>query len=100
MSEKTNKGFKGLVIELTPEKITEENKKVQYRITAWFGQNDTVGTKSKLGAFISAFTDYFKNETKDTDKALEKAQDTNNWLKHMIKIVSWKEKNREVKVVS
>lgn len=88
------------MIELNPEKETEENKKVQYRITAWFGQNETVGTKSKLGAFISAFTDYFEIETKDIDKALEKAQDTANWLSHVIKIVSWKEKNREIKIIS
>jgi len=28
------------------------------------------------------------------------AQDTTNWGIHFIKVISWKEKNREIKVVS
>jgi hypothetical protein len=36
----------------------------------------------------------------DTDKALVEAQDTDKWESHFVKIVSWKDKNREIKVVS
>jgi len=103
---KVQKGFNGVNIEFVPKKLTEENKKTQYRVTAWLGQNDTVGTRSKLGAFISAFTDYFET-TKDsagvpldTDDALKLAQDTDKWESHFIKVVSWKNKNREIKVIS
>jgi len=124
---KVQKGFNGVNIEFVPKKLTEENKKTQYRVTAWLGQNDTVGTRSKLGAFISAFTDFFesKNESAtdgyirdnaftdyfettkdsagvplDTDDALKLAQDTDKWESHFIKVVSWKNKNREIKVIS
>jgi len=101
VSENTSKGFKGLTIEFTPKKQTEENKKIKYRVTAWLGQNDTVGTRSKLGCFISAFTDYFETENNgDTEKALVMAQDTANWGSHFIKIVSWRAKNREIKVIN
>lgn len=106
VSENTSKGFKGISIEFTPKKQTDENKKIKYRVTAWLGQNDTVGTRSKLGCFISAFTDYY--ETKEdksgvpfsVDDALEMAQDTANWTSHMIKVISWKAKNREIKIIS
>jgi hypothetical protein len=105
-SENTSKGFKGISIEFTPKKQTEQNAKIKYRITAWLGQNDTVGTRSKLGSFISAFTDYFET-TKDsegvpldTETALNKAQDTDIWKGHFIKIISWRAKNREIKVIS
>ena len=101
VSENTSKGFKGLTIEFTPKKQTEQNAKIKYRVTAWLGQNDTVGTRSKLGSFISAFTDFFETENKgDTQKALEMAQDTANWTAHLVKIVAWKNKNREIKVIS
>jgi hypothetical protein len=101
VSETTNKGFKGVSIEFKPKVITQENEKIQYQITAWLGQNDTVGTRSKLGCFISAFTDYYERKTEgNTDKALEMAQDTENWKEHQIKVISWKEKNREIKVLS
>lgn len=101
VDEKVQKGFKGINIEFTPKKQTDENVKRQYRVTAWLGQNDTVGTRSKLGAFIVAFTNYFETETKgDLDEALGMAQDTSNWVSHFVKIVAWKDKNRELKVVS
>jgi hypothetical protein len=106
VSNANAKGYKGLTIEFAPEKQTEQNKKINYRVTAWFGQNETVGTKSKLGAFINAFTDYFETEEdskgvpQSTDKALEMAQNTDNWLNHIVKIVSWKNKSREIKVIS
>jgi hypothetical protein len=101
VSENTSKGFKGLTIEFTPKIVTETNEKLKFRITAWLGQNDTVGTRSKLGCFICAFADYFESETKgNTKKALEMAQDTANWLAHYIKVISWRAKNREIKIIS
>jgi hypothetical protein len=101
VSENTSKGFKGLTIEFTPKKQTEHNQKIKYRVTAWLGQNNFVGTRSKLGCFINAFTDYFESENKgDTEKALEMAQDTANWGAHIVKIISWRAKNREIKVIS
>ena len=106
INENISKGFKGISIEFLPKKQTEENKKIKYRVTAWLGQNDTVGTRSKLGAFISAFTDYFETKTDinnvpyDTDTAIKMAQDTDKWLSHFVKIISWKNKNREIKIIS
>lgn len=100
VSENTQKGFKGLTIEFKPKKQTPENKDIQYRTTAWLGQNDTVGTRSKLGCFISAFTDYFEGENNNADTALFMASDTDNWKNHYIKVISWKSKNREIKVIS
>jgi hypothetical protein len=110
VSETISKGFKGLTIEFVPKKQTEETKKIRYRITAWLGQNDTVGTRSKLGSFISAFTDYFESKNLDstdgyivenaTKEALVDAQDTDKWTAHLVKFVSWRAKNREIKVIS
>lgn len=106
VSDNTSKGYKGLSIEFLPKKQTEQNVKIKYRITAWMGQNDTVGTRSKLGCFISAFTDYFetKNDSNNvqlnTDDALKMAQDTDKWEGHFVKIISWRAKNREIKVIS
>ena len=106
ISENTSKGFKGLSIEFKPKKQTEQNEKIKYRITAWLGQNDTVGTRSKLGCFISAFTDYFETtEDKNgvplsTQDAIDKAKDTDSWKGHYIKVISWRAKNREIKIIS
>jgi hypothetical protein len=69
-------------------------------VTAWLGQNDTVGTRSKLGSFISAFTDFYETTEATVQEALNKAQDTDSWKNHFIKVISWKNKNREIKVVS
>ena len=105
VSENTSKGFKGLSIEFKPKKQTEQNEKIKYRITAWLGQNDTVGTRSKLGCFISAFTDYFETQEDDkgvpysTQDAIDKAKDTDSWKGHYIKVISWRAKNREIKVI-
>ena len=103
VTENTSKGFKGLSIEFKPKKQTSDNEKIKYRVTAWLGQNDTVGTRSKLGAFISAFTDYFEMQAEiplTTQEAINKAQDTENWKGHYIKVISWRAKNREIKVTS
>lgn len=46
---------------------------------------------SKLGAFLAAFTKALDDE--------EAALDTDNWLEHKIRIISWKPKAREVLVI-
>jgi hypothetical protein len=35
-----------------------------------------------------------------SDEALKMAQDTDKWLNHTVKFLIWKNKNREVKVIS
>jgi hypothetical protein len=99
IEETIQKGFKGLTIEFRPTKETDETKKVQYRVTAWFGKNEVIGSKSKLGAFISAFSDFYE-KTNNPDESVALAQDSDNWLNHVIKVLDWREKNREIKVVS
>ena len=59
----------------------------------------------KLGCFISAFTDYFEtkpdsnNVLLSVEDALKMSQDTDKWQGHFVKIVSWRAKNREIKVI-
>ena len=54
-------------------------------------KREVAGVKSKLGSFLDAFTQFLGDE----DLAL----DTDNWLKHEVRIVSWKEKAREVAII-
>ena len=35
-----------------------------------------------------------------SDNALIMAQDTDKWLNHTVKIISWRNKSREVKLIS
>lgn len=97
--EKT-KGYIGIVVQFEPTEPTPDTEKIDYRTTAWYGNTDIVGSKSKLGAFISAFSNFFGEQTNDADEAVAMAQDTNNWLNHTIKIISWREKKREITVES
>lgn len=100
VSDTTQKGFKGVTIEFKPTVETEKTAKVKYQVTAWLGQNDNVGTRSKLGSFIQAFADFFNDTAKSTQEALSQAQDTDNWKGHTVKFIEWKNKNREIKVLS
>ena len=52
---------------------------------------EVAGVRSKLGTFLDAFTQFLGDE----DEAL----DTANWEGHEIRIISWKEKAREVAVI-
>jgi hypothetical protein len=52
---------------------------------------EVAGGKSKLGAFLNAFTEFFGDE----DEALN----TDSWVNHTIRIISWKPRAREIKVV-
>lgn len=98
VEETTQQNFKGLSVIFEPLKRQPEDK-TQYKVTAWFGQKGYVGSKSKLGAFISAFSDFYE-KTENPDKAIELAQDSDNWINHIVKVLEWREKNRELKVIS
>lgn len=99
IEETEQKGFKGLSIEFRPLKETANTEKVQYKVTAWFGEKGFIGSKSKLGAFISAFSDFYEKDL-NPDEAIEKARDSDNWLNHIVKVVEWRAKNRELKILS
>lgn len=80
--------FPAYRIELKSKKKGEED--TVYATMAW--KRETVGASSKLGCFMLAFLEFF-----DYDEDM--AYDTDNWLNHEIRIVSWKEKNREIRVI-
>lgn len=92
-----NETFDGLTISFRPLKETEQTKKVEYRITAWYGNKGFIGSKSKLGAFKSAFVEFFEKD-KEVAEALSFAEDTDNWINHIVKVLEWRNKNREIKV--
>jgi len=79
--------FNGVRVKLQSQKKGEED--IEYATMLWM--REVAGVKSKLGAFLDAFTEFLDDE----DEAL----DTKNWIGHIIRIVSWKQKAREVKVV-
>jgi hypothetical protein len=100
------KGFNGVSVVFNPTKPTKETAKISYRATLWVGKSDIIGTQSKLGAFINAFNDFFQTQEDKAGvqlsekEALETAQDTDKWVGHTIKIVSWREKKRQIEVLS
>jgi hypothetical protein len=75
-------------IGLEPEKRKKDDED-DYATMLW--SRDVAGIRSKLGAFISAFLEFFDDE--------EKAMETDNWKGHKIRIVSWKDKDREITVL-
>ncbi len=80
------RGFKGIRVTM---KSTNPKDKKQYATMLWF--REVAGAQSKLGAFIRAFKEFFGDE--------EQALDTDNWIGHTIRFISWKPRNREVVVV-
>lgn len=68
-------------------RIKEEGKEV----AAMLWMREVAGVKSKLGSFLDAFTQFLGDE----DLAL----DTDNWINHEIRIISWKPKAREITVI-
>jgi len=86
-------GFSGIRVNLDPvdakekKRLEEEHKEV----AAMLWMREVAGTKSKLGAFLDAFTQHFGDE----DEALN----TENWIGKKIRIVSWKPRAREVAVL-
>jgi hypothetical protein len=80
--------FAGLRVSLEPEKRKKDDEN-DYATMLW--SRDVAGIRSKLGAFISAFLEFFDDE--------EKAMETDNWKGHKVRIVSWKSKDREIQVL-
>ena len=68
--------------------INKQDKNT-YATMLW--NRDIASASSKLGAFLSAFIEFFG----DPDKAYE----TDNWKGHVIKVVSWQPRRREIKVL-
>lgn len=80
-------GFNGIRVVLQSTKPGEEN--TQYATMLWM--REVAGQKSKLGAFLDAFTDFLGDA--------ESALDTDNWIGHIIRLVSWQPRNREIRVI-
>lgn len=79
-------GFTGLRISMKSVKKDDEEN---YATVLWL--RDEAGKKSKLGAFLDAFTNFFDTEAE--------AMETENWVGHEIRFVVWKSKNREITVI-
>lgn len=78
--------FKGIRVSLTSLKPGD---KEEYATMLWM--REQAGYKSKLGSFLAAFTAFLDDE--------EAALDTDNWVGHKVRIISWKPKSREVAVI-
>ena len=77
-------------IVVTMKSINAKDETI-YTESLWM--TDTATPNSKLGSFIVAFEDFFKGDN-------EKASETNNWINHTVKIRDWKNKKREIEVMS
>lgn len=71
-------------------KSTNANDENEYATMLW--QSDTIPTNSKLGSFVDAFNVFLKDDNA--------GYDTDNWLNHKIKVKTWRNKNREIEVIS
>jgi hypothetical protein len=78
-------GFTGIRISMKSDK----NPDVNYATMLW--TREVAGKSSKLGSFIYAFKEFFGD--------IEKAMDTDNWIGHTVRLISWAPKKREVKVL-
>lgn len=81
-------GFKGYRVKLDPEK-RKKGDEDEYATMLW--AREEAGIKSKLGAFMAGFLDFYGDE--------DKAFDTDNWLKHKVRIMSWKQRDRDIDVL-
>jgi len=71
-------------------KSTNSNDENEYATMLW--QSDTIPSNSKLGSFIDAFNAFLKDD--------DAGYDTDNWLNHKIKVKTWRNKQREIEVIS
>jgi hypothetical protein len=72
------------------EPILDDGKEIEATSMLW--KSDFVGKSGKLGSHISAMQDFLKDE----DAGL----DTDNWKGKIVQFVSWKDRNREIKVLN
>ena len=79
--------YKAIKTVLKSTNVSDEN---EYATMLWL--SDTIPSNSKLGAFIDAFNVFFKDDNK--------GYDTENWLNHKIRVTTWRNKNREIEVIS
>lgn len=71
-------------------KSTNEKDENEYATMLW--QSETIPSNSKLGSFIDAFNVFLKDDNA--------GYDTDNWLNHKIRVKTWRNKNREIEVIS
>jgi len=71
-------------------KSTNANDENEYATMLW--KSDTIPSNSKLGSFIDAFNVFLRDENA--------GYDTDNWLNHKIRVKTWRNKNREIEVIS
>jgi len=71
-------------------KSTNSNDKNEYATMLWL--SDTIPSNSKLGAFVDAFNVFLKDDNA--------GYDTDNWLNHKIRVKTWRNKQREIEVIS
>lgn len=93
-------GLKGVVVVFDPKHPTPDTEKIEYKATLWFGKTKITTPNSKLGAFLSAFVDYFEAQSGDVETALKDASNTESWIDHEVRIISWRNKDRKVQIVA
>ena len=79
-------GFQGVRVLM---KTLKKGDDTEYATVLW--QRETAGSTSKLGAFLSAFEQFYAD--------YEKARETDTWVNHDIRIITWQPRKREVKVL-
>lgn len=75
--------FEGLQVVM---KSIDETDKSEYTTMLW--TRESAGLMSKLGAFIEAFSVYLEKDAEETD----------NWVGHIIGFLQWQPKRREIEV--
>jgi len=81
-------GYSGIRVVMQSTKKGEEDK--EFATMLWL--RERAGASSKLGAFIAAFKDFYGGDE-------EAAYDTDNWINHVVRFVSWKPREREIRII-
>ena len=87
IKDRANKEYEALRVVMVS---SDKDDKTVYSLTLWL--TDEASSTSKLGSFISGFRDFFKGK--------EDANDTDTWLEHTIQVKRWRNKEREIEVLS
>jgi hypothetical protein len=83
--------IKTLVQGLEGWRVTLVDVKDGSRHATMLWKREHVGPSSKLGCFVKAFKDFFNDA--------EKALNTSLWVGNLVEAISWKPKNRTIKVL-